>query len=194
MSVMPVGADLIFGDANPSGKITMSFPQFVGQCPIYYNHTNTGRPKLPEDDNIRCTYTSNYIECRNLPLYSFRHGLSYSNFIYEDLKLSSNEMTKDETIEVSVTLCNDSDVDGKETVQLYMRDMVGSNARPVQQLIAYEKISLKAGERKTVKFTVTEPMLRFWNNDNEFVSEPGEFKLSTGYADHLILAQSFKLK
>ena len=186
-------ADLLFGDANPSGKITMSFPKFTGQCPIYYNHTNTGRPKLPDDDDKRCTYTSNYIECGYLPLYSFGHGLSYSNFVYEDLTLSSNEMTKDSSIEVSITVYNDSDIAGKETVQLYMRDMVGSTARPVQQLIAYEKIALGAKERKTVKFTVTEPMLRFWNLNNEFVSEKGEFRLSTGFADHLILTQSFEL-
>lgn len=186
-------ADLLFGDANPSGKITMSFPKSLGQCPIYYNHTNTGRPKAEGKDETRLTYTSSYIECGNLPLYSFGHGLSYSNFVYEDLSLSSNEMTKEGSIDAEVTVFNSSDVDGKETVQLYMRDLFGSTARHVQQLIAYEKISLKAGERKTVKFTVREPMLRFWNNENKFVSEPGEFNLSVGYADHLILTKSFKL-
>ena len=186
-------ADLLFGDANPSGKITMTFPKSLGQCPIYYNHTNTGRPKAIEDDDKRCTYTSNYIECGNLPLYSFGHGLSYSNFVYENMTLSKNEMDKDSSIEVAVTIFNDSNTDGKETVQLYMRDLFGSTARPVQQLIAFEKISLKAKERKTVKFTVREPMLRFWNIDNEFVSEKGEFNLSVGYADHLILTKRFKL-
>lgn len=186
-------ADLLFGDANPSGKITMTFPRSVGQCPIYYNHTNTGRPKPVDKDECQMTYISRYIECGNLPLYSFGHGLSYSDFIYEELTLSSNEMTKDDSIEVSVTVYNDSDRAGKETVQLYMRDMVGSTARPIQQLIAFEKISLEAGERKTVKFTITEPMLRFWNADNELVSEKGEFKVSTGYADHLMLTQSFNL-
>ena len=102
-------------------------------------------------------------------------------------------MDKDSSIEVAVTIFNDSNTDGKETVQLYMRDLVGSTARPVQQLIAFEKIRLKAKERKTVKFTVREPMLRFWNIDNEFVSEKGEFNLSVGYADHLILTKRFKL-
>ncbi len=186
-------ADLLFGDANPSGKLTMTFPQALGQCPIYYNHTNTGRPKLPENDDIRCTYTSNYIECGNLPLYSFGHGLSYSNFVYEALSLSKTEITKDLSIEVTVTVSNNSNIAGKETVQLYMRDVVGSTARPIQQLIAFEKIELKAGERKTVNFTITESMLRFWNDENEFVSEKGEFKVSTGYADHLLLTKSFKL-
>ena len=186
-------ADLLFGDANPSGKITMTFPKSIAQCPIYYNHTNTGRPKPVDKDECQMTYMSRYIECGNLPLYSFGHGLSYSNFVYEELSLSSNQMSKKESIEVEVTVYNDSSTAGKEVVQLYMRDMVGSTARPVQQLIAFEKISLEAGERKTVKFTVDEPMLRFWNDDNEFVSEKGEFKLSTGYADHLILSKSFQL-
>ncbi len=186
-------ADLLFGDANPSGKITMTFPKSVGQCPIYYNHTNTGRPKPTDKDECQMDYMSRYIECGNLPLYSFGHGLSYSNFVYEDLKLSSTKMTKEGSIEVSVTIHNDSAVAGKETVQLYMRDMVGSTARPVQQLIAFEKISLKADERKTVKFKITEPMLRFWNDENEFVSEKGEFEVSSGYADHLVLTQSFNL-
>lgn len=186
-------AELLFGDANPSGKITMSFPKSVGQCPIYYNHTNTGRPKPVDKDECQMTYMSSYIECGNLPLYSFGHGLSYSNFVYEDLTLSGNEMTKDDSIEVTITVYNDSNRAGKETVQLYMRDMVGSTARPIQQLIAFEKIELKAGQRKTVKFTINEPMLRFWNDDNQFVSEKGEFRVSTGYADHLILTQGFKL-
>ena len=172
----------------------MTFPKSVGQCPIYYNHTNTGRPKSKEDDEKYLTYKSNYIDCGNLPLYSFGHGLSYSNFVYEKLSLSSNEMTDSSTIEVSVTVYNDSDVSGKEVIQLYMRDMVASNARPVQQLIAFEKASFKPFERKVIKFTVKEPMLRFWNNENQFVSEAGEFKLSVGYADNLLLTETFILK
>ena len=102
-------------------------------------------------------------------------------------------MTKDDEIEVSVTVYNDSDIAGKETVMLYMQDVVASNARPVQQLIGFQKVRFEANERKTIKFTVNESMLRFWNNENEFVSEPGEFKISTGYADHLILTKSFSL-
>ncbi len=186
-------AELLFGDANPSGKLTMTFPKAVGQCPIYYNHTNTGRPKPVDRDEVSMGYMSSYLDCGNLPLYSFGHGLSYSNFVYEDLSLSATEMTNNESIEVSVTVYNDSNRAGKETVQLYMRDVFGSTARPIQQLIAYEKISLEAGQRKTIKFTVTEPMLRFWNDENIFVSEKGEFQLSTGYADHLKLTQSFQL-
>lgn len=186
-------ANLLFGRANPSGKLSMSFPKSVGQCPIYYNHANTGRPKKGPDE-VHAGYTSNYIGCGNLPLYAFGHGLSYSSFVYEDLKLSAAEMTADSSIRVEITLYNDSGRAGRETVMLYMRDLVASNARPVQQLIAFEKTELAAHERKTVCFTVTEPMLRFWNNEQKLVSEPGAFELSTGYADHLILTKRFHLK
>lgn len=179
-------ANLLFGDANPSGKLTMSFPYGVGQCPIYYNHPTTGRPKPVQKDQICIGNVSGYIDMGNLPLYSFGHGLSYSNFVYEELTVDTDEMTIDSAIQVTVTVHNDSSVAGKETVQLYMRDLVASVVRPVQQLIAFEKITLMPGERKTVTFTVTEPMLRLWNRKHEHVSEPGEFLLSTGYADHLI--------
>ena len=186
-------ANLLFGKANPNGKLSMSFPKAVGQCPIYYNHTLTGRPKTNAEEE-HAGYTSNYIGCGNLPLYSFGHGLSYSNFVYESLELSASEMTADGSIQVDITVHNASDVPGKETVMLYMRDLVGSNARPVQQLIAFEKVKFGAGERKTVSFTVTEPMLRFWNNEQKHVSEPGAFELSAGYADHLILTKGFRLR
>lgn len=186
-------ADLLFGDANPSGKITMTFPKNVGQCPIYYNHTNTGKPITKEMDGQKITYRSNYLDCGNLPLYSFGYGLSYSNFVYENMTLSQNEMNADEEIEVSVTVYNNSDIRGKETIQLYMRDLVASNARPVQQLISYKKVSFESKERKIIKFVVNEPMLRFWNNENEFVSEKGEFLLSVGYADNMIFEEKFVL-
>ena len=185
-------ANLLFGRANPCGKLSMSFPKAVGQCPIYYNHTNTGRPKC-NAEYVHAGYTSNYIGCGNLPLYSFGHGLSYSNFVYEDLRLSAESMTTDEKLQVEITVYNDSDIPGKETVMLYMRDLVGSNARPVQQLIDFKKVGFAAHERKTITFTVTEEMLRFWNNENKFVSEPGTFELSTGYADHLQHTKRFEL-
>ena len=186
-------ADLLFGDANPSGKVTMSFPKYVGQCPIYYNHTNTGRPISKEEEGLRRTYRSNYIDCGNLPLYSFGYGLSYSNFVYESMELDTDEMTEQSEINVKITVLNDSNIAGKETVQLYMRDLYASNARPIQQLIAFEKITLAPMERKTVRFTVTEPMLRFWNNKNEFVSEEGEFNLMTGYADNMVFTKKITL-
>ena len=187
-------ADLLFGDANPCGKLSMSFPKAVGQCPIYYNHTNTGRPKNPMKENWHVGYCSNYIDCGNLPLYSFGHGLSYSEFVYEDLSLSANEFQPGETVTVSIQIHNNSHRKGKETVMLFMRDMVASNARPVQQMIDFKKVEFEAGETKVVTFKIEESMLRFWNNKQQFVSESGVFQISTGYADHLILTKNLDLK
>lgn len=187
-------ADLLFGVANPSGKLSMTFPQSVGQCPIYYNHLNTGRPKLAECDDVRRPYISNYIDCGNLPLYSFGHGLSYSEFIYEDMTLSKNVFSLGEEVNVKITVYNDSERSGKETVMLYMRDLVASNSRPVQQLIDFKKVEIKAKEHKTVEFSIKEKNLRFWNNENKFVSEPGEFSISTGHADHLKFTTSLFYK
>lgn len=186
-------AELLFGKHNPCGKLSMTFPRTVGQCPIYYNHPSTGRPKPAGLDGIRLHFTSNYIDCGNLPLYSFGHGLSYSNFVYESLKLDKTSMTKEDTIRVSVTVYNDSKVPGKETVQLYVRDLLASTVRPVQQLIGFRKIFFEPGEKKTVEFTVTESMLRFWNFNGEFVSEPGTIELMVGHADNYALETSFEL-
>ncbi len=189
----PAAANLLFGEANPCGKLSMTFPRATGQCPIYYNHLSTGRPKAPEVDSIHHAYASNYIDCGNLPLYSFGHGLSYSRFVYESLTLSAPQMTKDGHVTVRITVRNDSDRPGKETVMLYMHDPVASTARPVQQLIAFSKESFAPQERKTVEFTVDEQMLRLWNDENEFVSEPGLFYIYTGCADHLLLRRELTL-
>lgn len=186
-------ANLLFGRANPCGKLSMSFPKSVGQCPVYYNHTNTGRPKPADADDKHFGYCSNYIDCGNLPLYSFGHGLSYSDFVYEGFELSDDKITAEGEIKVKITVYNNSNIPGKEVVMLFMRDMVASNARPVQQLIAFKKEHFKPFERKTVEFTVTEPMLRFWNNDHKFVSEPGEFSLSIGFADNFLFTEKFNL-
>ena len=188
-------AALLFGDANPCGKLSMSFPREVGQCPIYYNHPSTGRPKsTKKPDELHQPYASNYIDCGNLPLYSFGYGLSYSNFVYESLELDRDSISADEELTVTVTVLNDSDVAGKETVQLYMRDLFASTVRPIQSLIAFEKAEFKPHERKVFTFKVREPMLRFYDFNCNFVSEAGEFELSTGYADHLIHTKSFMLK
>lgn len=187
-------ANLLFGKANPSGKLSMSFPKATGQCPIYYNHMNTGRPKPVEKEDVHCGYTSNYIDCGNLPLYSFGHGLSYSDFVYEGMELSSDKITADSKVTAKITVRNNSNVDGKETVMLYMRDMYASNSRPVQQMIVFEKVEIAAGETKVIEFTIEEPMLRFWNNEHKFVSEPGLFEISTGYADHLIYTTDLVLE
>ncbi len=187
-------ADLVFGKVNPSGKLTMTFPKATGQCPIYYNHASTGRPKPLEKENVHVKYNSNYIDCGNLPLYSFGHGLSYSNFVYESLTLDKTEMDMNSEITVNITIHNNSDIAGKETVQLYIHDLVGSTIRPIQQLIAFEKVEFAPNERKVITFTIKEPMLRIWDAENKYVSEKGEFTVSTGYADHLIFTKNFELK
>ena len=185
-------ANLLFGEVSPSGKVPMSFPKAVGQCPIYYNHPSTGRPKnTPED--VHKAYASNYIGCGNLPLYPFGHGLSYTSFVYESMELDTHTLTKDGKIVVTVKVKNDGEVDAKETVQLYMHDLYASTVRPVQQLIAFEKVEILAGETKTVTFEITEPMLRFWNAECECVSEVGDFDLFVGYADHVYIKDGFKL-
>ena len=187
-------ADLLLGEANPCGKLSMSFPKAVGQCPIYYNRTNTGRPKPISEDDVFKPFHSNYLDCGNLPLYPFGYGLSYSNFVYESLELSQDSFKADEKVTVKITIHNDSDRAGKETVMLYMRDKIASMIRPVQQLIAFEKVSFEANETKVIEFIIEEPMLRFWNAKQQFVSEPGTFEISTGYADHLIHTKKLILK
>ena len=186
-------AELLFGDANPSGKLTMSFPKTAGQCPIYYNRLNTGRPKNTARDAEYIPYCSNYLDCTNLPQYFFGQGLSYSKFEYGELKLSSDTLKKGGKLIASVTVTNLSDRDGKEVVQLYMHDRVASTSRPVQQLIDYKKLLIKAGETVTVEFEIGEEMLRFYDRFNEFVSEPGEFDLMVGYADHFSSKARFTL-
>ncbi len=185
-------ARLLFGDANPCGKLSMSFPKSVGQCPIYYNYTNTGRPKT-KPEGVRQSFVSTYLDCGNLPLFFFGQGLSYTNFTYRSMVLDKAEMDADSSITVTVTVENTGDRPGKETVQLYLRDLVSSTVRPVQELIAFEKILLQPGEKKDVQFKITEPMLRLWNFQQKFISEPGEFNLSVGYANHMYFTENFRL-
>ncbi len=186
-------ADLLFGDAVPCGKVTMSFPKHVGQCPIYYNHPSTGRPKWTAED-VHQAYASNYIGCGNLPLYPFGHGLSYTKFEYEAMELSDTKMSADKPLTVKITVKNSGEYAAKETVQLYIRDIFASSVRPVQSLIAFEKIHLEAGETKTVTFTVTEDKLRFYDADCKHISEAGEFVIFTGYADHRFKEARFFLE
>ncbi len=185
-------ANLLFGRANPSGKVPMTFPQKTGQCPIYYNHPTTGKPKRVAD-NIRQEYSSTYIDCGNLPLYPFGYGLSYTTFEYNSLELDKSELTDDGQIKLRITVTNTGERDGKEVVQLYMRDLRASTVRPVASLIGFKKITLAAGENRVVEFTVTEQMLRFYDFDCNYVSEAGEFTLSTGHADNLLLTKTFNL-
>lgn len=186
-------ANLLFGRANPCGKLDMTFPRSIGQCPIYYNHPNTGRPHWTTEAKQQ-HFASDYIDCPTLPLYSFGHGLSYSSFVYSDMQFSSPVLTTEKPIQVSVTVKNDSPRPGKEVVQLYMRDPVASVVRPVQQLIGYQKLAFAPGEEKRVTFPVTEEMLRFWNFEGQHTSEPGTIQLMVGYADHFLLSQHIEYR
>ncbi len=185
-------ADVLFGKVNPSGKLSTTFPQNVGQVPIYYAHKNTGRP-LAEGKWFE-KFRSNYLDVSNDPLYPFGYGLSYTTFDYSDIKLSSNTLTKGKSITASVTLSNTGKYDGKEVVQLYTRDLVGSITRPVKELKGFQKVSLKAGESKTITFTISESDLKFYNSDLKFVAEPGDFQVFIGSNSRDVKTAPFSLK
>ena len=185
-------ARLLWGEANPCGKLSAGMPRSVGQYPMPYNRMSTGRPKPPPDSRA-VPFTSCYLDMPNLPLYSFGYGLSYTSFALEKLTLNRKSMTRDGEVQAAVTVRNTGRVPGKETVQLYLQDPVASVVRPVQQLIDYRKIFLNPGEAAEVVFTIREPQLRFCNMEGKEISEPGEFRVSVGYADHLALTQSFML-
>ncbi len=181
-------AETLFGDNNPSGKLTITFPRNVGQIPIYYNMKNTGRPFNEADK-----YTSKYLDVSNEPLYPFGYGLSYTAFEYADLNLSADRMTKNEQIEVSVTVTNSGDFTGEEVVQLYIRDLVGSVTRPVRELKGYEKIRLNPGESKVVTFTITNEELKFYTFEKKWESEPGFFQVFVGTNSTEVLESRFEL-
>jgi beta-glucosidase len=182
-------AEVLFGEANPSGKITMTFPRNVGQVPIYYNAKNTGRPF---DENQK--YTSKYLDVPNTPLYPFGHGLSYTTFSYGDIKLSKTSIAATDKLQVTVNISNTGNYDGEETVQLYIRDMVGSITRPVKQLRRFEKVTLKKGESREVSFTLTVEDLKFFNKDLKWVSEPGDFRVFVGTSSQEVKEATFTLK
>lgn len=171
-------SDVLFGDVNPSGKLTATFPQNVGQIPLFYNHKNTGRP-LQEGRWFE-KFRSNYLDVSNEPLYPFGYGLSYTTFAYSDIHLSSTEMSADGELTATVTVTNTGSRDGAEVVQLYIRDLVGSITRPVKELKGFEKIFLKAGESRKVSFSITPELLKFYNYDLQFVCEPGDFDVMIG--------------
>lgn len=180
---------VLFGEYNPSGKLTMSFPMNVGQIPLYYYAKNTGRPiYLPNDK-----YKSKYIDSPNEPLFPFGFGLSYTSFVYSDIKLSSSELTANGNIKATVAVTNNGAYDGEEVVQCYIRDLVGSVTRPVKELKGFEKISLKAGESKTVHFEITPEMLSFHRQDMTYGAEPGDFQLFIGGNSRDVKMILFKL-
>jgi len=171
-------ADVIFGDINPSGKLTMTWPQNVGQVPIYYSHKNTGRPL--EEGKWFQKFRSNYLDVSNEPLYPFGYGLSYTSFDYKNLRLSSQNMGMEDTLTVSVEITNTGEISGKEVVQLYTRDLVGTITRPVKELKGFQKIELHPGQSKTVSFELTADDLAFYHQDMSFYAEPGEFQIFVG--------------
>ena len=170
--------DVLFGDVNPSGKLTMTFPKNVGQIPLFYNHKNTGRPLL--EGKWFEKFRSNYLDVDNDPLYPFGYGLSYTNFQYSDITLSAPTMGQDGSVTAMVTVTNTGKYDGAEVVQLYIRDLVGSITRPVKELKGFDKIFLKAGESKTVSFKITPELLRFYDYELNYVAEPGDFDVMIG--------------
>lgn len=171
-------ADVLFGDVNPSGKLTTTFPQNVGQVPIFYAHKNTGRPL--EEGKWFSKFRSNYLDVSNDPVYPFGYGLSYTSFSYSDISLSSTSLKGNQKLTATVTVTNNGKYEGKEVVQLYIRDVVGSVTRPVKELKGFQKISLKPGESKTVSFTITPEDLKFYNYDLKFDWEAGEFQIMIG--------------
>lgn len=171
-------ADVLFGKAVPCGKLTTTFPRSVGQLPLFYNHLNTGRPD--PDNRVFNRYASNYLDESNEPLYPFGYGLSYTDFVYGDLQLSSETLPKNGNLTASVTVTNKGNHDGYETVQLYLRDIYAEIARPVKELKGFDRIFLKKGESREVKFVLTEDDLKFYNSGLQYIYEPGEFDVMIG--------------
>lgn len=171
-------ADVLFGNANPSGKLSMSFPYSVGQIPVYYSEFHTGRPYSDEQKNVK--YLSKYLDIPNAPLYPFGYGLSYTSFEISQVTLNKQELKKGEDIKASVTVKNVGKVTGKEVVQMYIQDKKGSVARPIRQLKGFQKVDLQPGEEIEVMFTITEEMLRFYDINMNFTSERGEFVIYIG--------------
>ena len=182
-------AQVLYGDYNPSGKLPMSFPRNIGQVPISYNHYSTGR-FTNKDNNV---FWSHYSDVEKTPLYPFGYGLSYTTFEYSNLKINKKTFSKGEKVEVSVDLKNTGKVTGKEVAQLYLHDVFASVARPVKELKGFEMIELKAGETKTITFTLTNAELGFYNNQNEFVVEPGTFKVMIGGNSDAKLSDRFEV-
>ncbi len=168
-------ANILFGDYNPSGKLTTTFPLSVGQIPLYYNHKNTGRPMDPNNK-----FTSKYLDISNDPVYPFGYGLSYTTFGYGDIKLSKKQLKGDETLTASVTITNTGKLAGEEVVQLYLQDPVASISLPVKELKNFKKVMLQPGEKKVVDFEITTDDLKFYNSDLKYDWEPGDFVIHIG--------------
>jgi beta-glucosidase len=171
-------ADILFGDVNPSGKLTMTFPRNTGQIPVYYNSKNTGRPINPEKPFEK--YKSNYLDVPNTPLYPFGYGLSYTSFNYSDIKMNKTDFHGNEQIVASIDVTNTGDRDGVEIVQLYIRDLVGDVTRPVKELKGFRKVLIRKGETVNVAFTLTPGELSYYHQDMNFKYDPGDFEIFIG--------------
>jgi beta-glucosidase len=169
-------ADVLFGQYNPAGKLTATFPRSVGQIPIYYNHKNTGRPYTSGPTKFK----SNYLDISNDPLYPFGYGLSYTTFGYSDVKLSKTTLKGNETLTATVTVTNAGKYAGEEVVQLYISDPVASISRSVKELKNFKKINLQPGESKEVSFAITPEQLKFYNSQLKYDWEPGKFVIEIG--------------
>lgn len=185
-------ADIIFGDVNPSGKLSASMPWNVGQIPVYYNHLNTGHP-IDKNNPGYQKFRSNYIDAPNEPLYPFGYGLSYTDFEYSGFRIDGNELREDKPLTATVTVTNTGRRDGDEIVQFYIRDVQASVARPVKELKHFERISLKPGEKRDVSFKITPDDLKFYNRNLEYVAEPGEFQVMAGPDSKHVSTLSFSL-
>jgi beta-glucosidase len=186
-------ADVIFGDYNPAGKLPVSIPRNVGQIPIFYNHLSTGRPVRRANTNPEFVFWSHYTDAEKSPQYYFGHGLSYTTFEYDNLKLSANSMKMDGKITVSVDVTNTGDRAGEEVVQFYIQDIAASTIRPVKELKNFEKLMFEPGETKTVTFEVTEETLAFYGADKTFKAEPGDFVFMVGGNAVDVLKADFSL-
>ena len=169
-------ADLLTGKVSPSGRLSMSIPYSVGQVPVHYNPYRTGRPA--KGQKIR--YVSRYLDCENEALFPFGYGLSYASFAYRNLEVEAVEGDAEVVAKARITVENTSDCAAMETVQLYIRDVAAQLVRPIKELKGFRKITLAPGESQTVEFTLTRESLGYWNPENKFIYEPGEFEIMAG--------------
>lgn len=183
-------ADVLFGDYNPSGKLPLTFPRSVGQIPTYYNHLSIGRPFTPGKPG---NYTSQYFDDTTGPLYPFGYGLSYTDFSLSDMALSSTTLNKSGTLDATIKVKNTGRRDGETVVQLYVQDVTGSMIRPVKELKGFQKLMLKAGEEKVLRFTLSEDDLKFYNTQLQYAAEPGKFNVQIGLNSRDVKQQSFEL-
>ncbi len=184
-------ADVLFGDVNPSGKLTATFPRNVGQIPVYYAIRNTGRPQAGEEFT---KFKTNYLDVSSSPLFAFGYGLSYTSFEYKNLQLNKSTITGNEEIEISVEVSNTGDFDGEEVVQLYVRDLVASITLPLKELKGFNKVMIKKGESQKVVFKLTANDLAFYNHDLQLNAEPGMFRIFVGGDSNALLSGEFELK